>query len=101
MALPIISHGKKTASYLAKSVPTVCFGVLVISGGTDAVRVDLWDSEDAASTGDTWIGAVGIGANPGAGALTQGLFFGPNGGHCSKGLWAELTGTGEFTVYTE
>jgi len=101
MAMPIKAHDKKTASYLAKAVPTVCFGVLVISNSTNAIRIDLWDSDDAASTGDTWLGAVSIGASPGAGSLTQGLFFGPNGVHCSKGLWAELTGTGEFTVYME
>lgn len=101
MGMPIKPHGKKTASYLAKAVPTVCFGVLVISDGTNAILVDLWDSDDAANTGDTWLGGVDIGATPGAGSKTQGLFFAPNGVHCSKGLWAELTGAGTFTVYTE
>ena len=101
MAMPSKSHGKKTADYLASAVPTVCFGLEVISNGTDAIRVDLWDSEDASAAGDIWLGAVDIGASPGAAAKTQGINFMPNGVHCSKGLWADLTGTGEFVVYTE
>lgn len=101
MAMPVRSHDKQDASYLASAVPLICFGLLVISDGATAIRVDLWDSDDEDNTGDVWLGAIDIGQTPGDGALTQGLFFGPNGVHCSKGLWAELTGDGEFTVYTE
>jgi len=101
MAMPIKSHGKKTADYLASDKPTILFGLLVISNGTDAVTVDLWDSDDASATGDTCVGSAGIGATPASGDLGRLLWFGPNGVHCSKGLWADLTGTGTFIVYTE
>ena len=79
-------------------------GALVISDGTNAVLLELWDSPTSTLTGDSRLCEISIGASPAAGALTQGIWFGDTGITTYKGIYADVTqaaGTIKFYVFYE
>ena len=77
-------------------------GCAVISDGTNAVTLTLYDNASAAS--GTALAGISIGASPATGALTQGVWFGDRGVTCINGIYADITqatGTIKFIVWYE
>ena len=98
MGVPHKCTGAKTGSFLVTGAQ-IFQGILVMGDSTNALKVEAWDSSDAASTNDKSLGAVDLGASHAVGARSQGVIFVPHGLSIEKGIWIELTGTGTFWCY--
>jgi len=96
------SSGLLAADAVISAGPCKLGGALVVSDGTNAVLLEIWDSPNSTTTSDIRLGEVSIGASPAAGALTQQVWFGDKGVTALKGLWADVTqttGTIKFYVF--
>ena len=94
------SSGLKAADGVISAGAGKLGGVLVISDGTNAVNLIIYDNASAAS--GTKLAEITIGASPATGALSQGVWFGDKGLTALNGLYADVTqatGTIKFYVF--
>jgi hypothetical protein len=97
-----ISSGLLDADAVILAGPGKLMGAQVISNGTNAVLLELWDSPDATLTSDSRLCEISLGASPATGELTKELWFGPDGMRAYKGIYADITqasGTIKFYVW--
>lgn len=100
MARDTYSSGLKAADAAILDEPGFFMGAEVISDETNAVNLVVHDHASAAS--GTKLGEITIGADPAKGALTQGIWFGPEGIKCMHGIFANITqasGTLKYYVW--
>ena len=103
MDVPAISSGELAASTAVLAAPGRLCGVFIVHDGTAADLVlEIWDSPDSTLTSDTQLTPdITIAASPAAGARSQLFWFGEDGIHAAKGIYAKITctGTKKFVVY--
>lgn len=103
MDVPAISSGELAASAAVLAAPGRLCGVFIVhDGSANALTLEIWDSPDATLTADTQLTPdISIAASPAAGARSQLFWFGEDGVHAAKGIYAKMTfaGTIKFVVY--
>lgn len=103
MDVPAISSGELDASAAVLAALGRLCGVFIVHDGTaEELVLELWDSPDATLTGDKQLTPdITIGASAAAGARSQLFWFGEDGIHAAKGIYAKLTcaGAAKFVVY--